>query len=109
MTKKEKVIEGALKSAENEIQQFQTEKQQKLNELEVVLSLRMHQIQCLVNGLIPDSVSDCLVFASSGLRKLDFRVDQLSQEISELRYNTFSYFFIIININNLLFCCIGCS
>jgi hypothetical protein len=86
MAKKDKVIDAALKSAENEIQQFQTEKQQKLNELEVVLTLRLHQIQCLVNGQIPDSVVDCLVFESVGLKKLDQRVEQLVQEIGELRF-----------------------
>ena len=86
MLKKDKVIDAALKSAENEIQQFQTEKQQKLNELKVVLTLRLHQIQCMVNGHVPDSVIDCLVFESAGLKKLDSRVEQLVQEIGELRY-----------------------
>ncbi len=86
MAKKDKIIESALKAAENEIQQFQTEKQQKLNELEVVLTLQTHQIQCVgSNDRLPDSVSDCLVFASSGLEKLDSRVDYLGQEIGELR------------------------
>lgn len=85
MSKKEKVIEATLKAAETEIQQFQNEKQQKLNELDVVVPLRSHQIKCLVNGLIPDVVSDCLVFASTGLRRLDLRVEQLVYEISDLR------------------------
>lgn len=39
LAKKEKVVEASLKAAENEIQQFQTEKQQKLNGLDVVVRL----------------------------------------------------------------------
>jgi len=85
MSKKEKLVEAAFKAAENEIQQFQTEKQQKLNELDIVLTLRMNQIQCVLDNKLPDDMTDCLVFTNSGLKRLDERVHELHKEIGELR------------------------
>jgi hypothetical protein len=39
LMKKEKVIDSALRNTETEIQEFQTQKQRKLNELDVVVSM----------------------------------------------------------------------
>jgi len=85
LVKKEKVIDSGLHSVENEIQAFQTEKQRKLNELHVVITLKMHQIQCLVDGRLPDDLSQCLVFTNAGLRKLRDRIKELQQEKINLR------------------------
>ena len=45
LIKKEKVIDKALKDTEADIQSFQTEKQGKLNELHVVVTLQMSQVR----------------------------------------------------------------
>ena len=45
LIKKEKLIDKNLSDTEAEIQTFQTEKQRKLNELSVVITLKMHQVR----------------------------------------------------------------
>lgn len=45
----------------------------------------MSQIQCIVNNKLPEDLSDCLVFTNIGLAKLDERVHQLRDEITDLR------------------------
>ena len=47
LIRKEKVIDKALKDTEADIQAFQTEKQGKLNQLLVVVTLQMRQVQHL--------------------------------------------------------------
>jgi exonuclease VII small subunit len=44
LIKKEKIIDKALRDTEADIQSFQTEKQRKLNELHVVVTLQMSQV-----------------------------------------------------------------
>eukprot|EP00002_Diphylleia_rotans_P014287 TRINITY_DN2784_c0_g1_i6.p1 TRINITY_DN2784_c0_g1~~TRINITY_DN2784_c0_g1_i6.p1 ORF type:complete len:1834 (-),score=489.32 TRINITY_DN2784_c0_g1_i6:186-5687(-) len=80
LVKKEKVIDSALKAAEGEIQAFQTEKQQKLNELDVVLTLKLHQVQCLIDGVLPSDLSQCLIFTNDGLYSLKQRIKDLKDE-----------------------------
>ncbi|KAI8820502.1 uncharacterized protein EV422DRAFT_496817 [Fimicolochytrium jonesii] len=83
--KKEKIIDQALKATENEIQQFQTQKQQKLNELDVVLPLRLHQIQYIDKQTLPTDLSGALVFMHQGLIRLRSRIKELQQEKAEIR------------------------
>jgi len=47
----------------------QLEKQQKLNELNVVVSVKLHQIQYMINGVLPQDLSQTLVFESNGVSK----------------------------------------
>ena len=70
LTKKEKIIDQALKQTDEEIQQFQTFKQQKLNEISVVITLKMHQIKCVLEGKMPPDLSHTIVFTSSGTKLL---------------------------------------
>ena len=51
--KKNKIIIAALKAAQAELEVFQLEKQQKLNELDIVVTLNLHQIQHVINGVLP--------------------------------------------------------
>merc|ERR1719397_2193261 len=44
---KEKAIDKSLQATEDEIQRFQTEKQQALNEITVYIPISLSQIQCL--------------------------------------------------------------
>ncbi|KAJ3102122.1 Cilia- and flagella-associated protein 44 [Phlyctochytrium planicorne] len=85
LIKKEKIIDMALRNTEAEIQDFQTQKQQKLNELDVVVPLRLHQVQLLEKNAIPQDLSQALVFVNDGLIKLKSRIKELQQEKSDIR------------------------
>merc|ERR1711912_213791 len=80
LTKKVRVIDAALKQAENELEAFQLEKQQKLNELDVVVTMKLSQIQYCVNGVLPQDLSQCLIFDGSGVGRLQLRIKELEQE-----------------------------
>ncbi|KAJ3045333.1 Cilia- and flagella-associated protein 44 [Rhizophlyctis rosea] len=85
LIKKEKIIDLALKNTESEIQNFQTQKQQKLNELDVVVPLRLHQIQYLERNALPANLAPALVFVNDGLVKLRNRIKELQQEKADIR------------------------
>ncbi|KAI9183945.1 hypothetical protein H9P43_002997 [Blastocladiella emersonii ATCC 22665] len=78
--KKEKVIAAALKQTEQEIQEFQSQKQQKLNELDVVVPLAFHQIQ-----FFEKNIDDALVFPGDGLDKLRHRIHETEDETEQVR------------------------
>ncbi|KAJ3347586.1 Cilia- and flagella-associated protein 44 [Entophlyctis luteolus] len=85
LIKKEKVIDSALQNSESEIQEFQTQKQRKLNELDVLVPLRQHQIFFFENNAFPTSLGQALVFVNNGLHKLKNRIKELQQEKSDIR------------------------
>jgi hypothetical protein len=87
LIKKERVIHLGLKNTEEEIQDFQTQKQKKLNELDVVVPLRLHQIQYLEEGEFNTDLSNALVFVKDGLRKLKNRMRELTQEKIDIKKN----------------------
>ena len=89
LVKKERIVDIALNASESEIREFQSHKQQELNKLDTVVALKMHQvssacerqcvsfhfkfkvtahlqIECLVNGKLPLSLSNVIVFTRSG-------------------------------------------
>lgn len=78
---------------------FQREKQQKLNELDVVVVLKLHQIQYVVNSVLPQDLSQCLVFNSPGLVRLQNRIKELEKEKAEqkrlYRYAQIALYFAI--------------
>jgi len=78
--KKMKLIEVHLKQAVDAHNAFQLEKQRKLNELDVVVPLHLHQIEVVENGGIPKDLSQALVFENSNLDSLHSRIDQLHIE-----------------------------
>ena len=53
---------------------FQREKQARLNQVEVVLLLRLHQIEYLQDGQLPSDLSGALLFSNTELDKLKHRV-----------------------------------
>jgi len=101
LIRKEKVIDKALKDTEADIQAFQTDKQGKLNQLLVVVTLQMRQVQHLERPagegeggdsegggplpVLPADTSESLVFASSELARLRRRISELAQEKLEAR------------------------
>ena len=85
LIKKEKAIDKALKDTEVDIQAFQTEKQGRLNELHVVVTLQMSQIRHVEEGKLPADLSHDLVFPASELDQLRGRIKQLAVEKADLR------------------------
>ncbi|XP_009328783.1 PREDICTED: WD repeat-containing protein 52 [Pygoscelis adeliae] len=80
LTKKAKVVETSLDTAEMELETFQWEKQQRLNELYVVVPLKLHQVEYLVNGEMPSDFSQALVFTNQSLEYLQKRTVDLHNE-----------------------------
>jgi len=58
----------------------QLEKQRKMNELDVVVTVRLHQLEHVVNGAVPTDLSQCLTFEAPALVSLHRRIDELEQE-----------------------------
>ena len=85
LIRKEKVIDKALKDTEADIQSFQTEKQGKLNELHVFVTLQMSQVKHMADGVLPDDLTSDLVFPSEELEKLRARIRELAEEKAALR------------------------
>ncbi|NXH73375.1 CFA44 protein, partial [Hydrobates tethys] len=80
LVKKAKVVETSLDTAERELETFQCEKQQRLNELYVVVPLKLHQVRYLVNGEMPSDFSQALVFTNQSLEYLQKRIVDLRNE-----------------------------
>ncbi|KGL89123.1 hypothetical protein N301_03222, partial [Charadrius vociferus] len=80
LAKKAKVVEISLNTAERELETFQWEKQQRLNELYVVVPLKLHQVEYLVNGEMPSDFSQALVFTNQSLEYLQKRIVDLRNE-----------------------------
>ncbi|KAL1522827.1 hypothetical protein AB1Y20_017796 [Prymnesium parvum] len=86
LIKKEKVIDKALKDTEADIQAFQTDKQRKLNELHVVVTLQMSQVRHITeSGKLPSDLATSLVFPSAELSRLSGRIKELKHEKADLR------------------------
>ncbi|KAM7393288.1 hypothetical protein PAMA_008099 [Pampus argenteus] len=83
LTKKEKSIKNSRKAAENDLELVNREKQQKLNELDVVIPFRLHQIEFVVNGSVPSDLTPTLVLDRTELSRLQERVTQLQVEKSQ--------------------------
>ncbi|NXB19850.1 CFA44 protein, partial [Rhagologus leucostigma] len=80
LAKKEKEVETTLDMTNRELEAFQWEKLRKLNELYVVVPLRLHQVQCLVDGEMPRDFSQTLVFTNQSLQYLQKRIVDLRNE-----------------------------
>ncbi|NXC52922.1 CFA44 protein, partial [Aleadryas rufinucha] len=80
LAKKEKEVETSLDITNRELEAFQWEKLQRLNELYVVVPLRLHQVQCLVDGEMPRDFSQTLVFTNQSLQYLQKRIVDLRNE-----------------------------
>jgi len=93
---REKAATAALQKINADIQTFQTEKQGKLNELQVVVTLKLHQVQYLSTGklgLPPNTTEDeeapslekSVVMTTGQLAKLAARIGELEDEKRALR------------------------
>ena len=81
MRKKAKSMESQVNTARQELQAFQLKKQHRLNELDQVVVLGLHQLlHCHENGEPPSSIASCLVFSASVLHQLGQRIEELGHE-----------------------------
>uniref|UniRef100_A0A8D2LTQ5 Cilia- and flagella-associated protein 44 n=1 Tax=Varanus komodoensis TaxID=61221 RepID=A0A8D2LTQ5_VARKO len=85
LAKKIKVVAANLDTADWELEAYQREKQQRLNELHVVVPLKLHQVEYISNGEIPPDLSQALVFTNQSLVNLQDRIMALQQEKQEQR------------------------
>ncbi|NWU05756.1 CFA44 protein, partial [Cephalopterus ornatus] len=80
LAEKAKEVETSLDTTKSDLEIFQWEKLQRLNELYVVVPLKLHQVQCLVDGEMPSDFSQALVFTNKSLEYLQKRVVDLRNE-----------------------------
>ncbi|XP_057334477.1 cilia- and flagella-associated protein 44 isoform X2 [Microplitis mediator] len=80
--KKLKIIESNLNLSERELQDYMREKQKKLNEIDVTVILKLHQLQHIDNDSLV-KISDCVVFDRTQLSRLYTRVGELQQETTD--------------------------
>ncbi|XP_006742095.1 cilia- and flagella-associated protein 44-like, partial [Leptonychotes weddellii] len=78
-----KVVAANLNVAEEALEAYQREKQQRLNELLVVIPLKLHQVEYVAFGEIPNDLSGTLVFSNHSLGRLQERIIQLHEENSK--------------------------
>eukprot|EP00731_Ephydatia_muelleri_P023978 Em0016g249a len=79
--KKVKTMESHVKTALGELQAFQLMKQQRLNELDQVAILRLHQVLYFASRGEPHkSIAPCLVFPASVRQRLMQRIKELEVE-----------------------------
>ena len=71
---------------------FQKEKQKKLNDLDIVVTLNFNQLQLTEKGYLPSDLSEALVFDSRNLERLQSRIKELQTEkLTEKK--TFKYIY----------------
>lgn len=75
LKQKLKRVEQSLAATENDIRDFQKEKQAKLNEIEVMVMLHAHQIEYLEDDKLPADMSQAVVFSKEELARLRRRID----------------------------------
>ena len=83
--KKQNLINQAVKAINEEIISFQKEKQSKLNDIDLVITLKMHQIEYLVESKLPLDLGEALVFPQTTLKRLEERVGELIEEKAQLK------------------------
>ncbi|KAJ0406656.1 hypothetical protein P43SY_009767 [Pythium insidiosum] len=93
---KQRQIDKELQATEQDIQLFQSEKQMRFNQLDIVVALSKQQLRCLVTPTdgtpssasswqLPEQASNCLVFGLSSFEALAERIESLQRENKSLR------------------------
>lgn len=75
LKQKLKRVEQSLTATENDIRDFQKEKQARLNEIEVMVMLHAHQIEYLEDDRLPADMSQAVIFSNKELARLRGRID----------------------------------
>ncbi|CAF1167075.1 unnamed protein product, partial [Adineta ricciae] len=74
-------IDAELKTKQNDLLDFQRKKQQKINDINVAIGLRCHQIRYDRSTHLPDDLSDCLIFNKKSKAGLQSRIVDVITEI----------------------------
>ncbi|KAK1933968.1 Cilia- and flagella-associated protein 44 [Phytophthora citrophthora] len=89
---KQRAIDKELAATEQDTQLFQSEKQSRFNQLDVVVPLSTRQLRCLdppspneQNWLLPSQAAGCLVFTTRAFSALTERIESLQAENKHLR------------------------
>uniref|UniRef100_A0A7N6BMS0 Cilia- and flagella-associated protein 44 n=1 Tax=Anabas testudineus TaxID=64144 RepID=A0A7N6BMS0_ANATE len=85
LIKKEKSVKSSRQAVENDLELVNKEKQQKMNELYVVVPLRLHQIEYVTSGSVPSDLSPALVLDRTELSRLQERIKELQVEKGQQR------------------------
>ncbi|XP_069562406.1 cilia- and flagella-associated protein 44 [Brachyistius frenatus] len=80
LLKKEKIVENNRKAVEDELELINKAKQRKMHELDLVVPIRLHQIEFVTNGSMPSDLSEALVLNMTELNRLQQRIHQLQAE-----------------------------
>ncbi|XP_077352720.1 cilia- and flagella-associated protein 44-like isoform X2 [Festucalex cinctus] len=80
LVKKLKSVKISRKAAEDDLEQANREKQHKMNQLDVVVPLKLHQIEFDIAVQVPSDLSPALVLSRTELKRLQERVNQLEIE-----------------------------
>ncbi|XP_054613541.1 cilia- and flagella-associated protein 44-like [Dunckerocampus dactyliophorus] len=80
LVKKMKSVKISRKAAEDDLEQVNREKQQKMNQLDVVVPLRLHQIEFDISDTVLSDLSPALVLTRTELQRLRERVHELEVE-----------------------------
>ncbi|XP_031368455.1 cilia- and flagella-associated protein 44 isoform X2 [Apis dorsata] len=83
-TKYLKIVESILKSHQEELEKFMLDKQKKLNEINVTVILKLHQLQHILDSGSIANIEDCIVFNKKKLSNLYARVGELQEETYNL-------------------------
>ncbi|XP_076450022.1 cilia- and flagella-associated protein 44-like [Babylonia areolata] len=81
-TKKRQGMDGTLSKTENELHAFQLEKQKRVNDLDTVCTIQLHQIQCLRRREFK-AITNELILSEHELIRLQNRISELKVEKKE--------------------------
>lgn len=87
LNRRQRLVESMLQGVAQEAQEFRTMKQKRLNELEVIVLLRLHQIQFFdaESCSLPTDLSKALVVYENTLSNLEQRIKELQVEKVNVR------------------------
>ncbi|CAF3878718.1 unnamed protein product [Adineta steineri] len=74
-------VEAELKAKQTDLIEFQRKKQQKINDINVAVSIRSHQIRYDRSTHLPDDLSDSLIFNKNNKSALTHRIVDVKTEI----------------------------
>ncbi|XP_011500262.1 PREDICTED: uncharacterized protein LOC105364098 [Ceratosolen solmsi marchali] len=81
--KRLKMIDVELQENRDKLQLLLTDKQNQLNDIDITVILKLHQLQCFTEGDKPENIQNCIIFDKNRLSQLYARVGQLENETAE--------------------------
>ncbi|XP_076666446.1 cilia- and flagella-associated protein 44 isoform X2 [Andrena cerasifolii] len=84
-TKSLRIIESVLGKNQEDLEAFMVEKQKKLNNVDVTVILKIHQLQHILDSGCTAEIPNCVVFNKKKLSNLYARVGELQAETRDLK------------------------